>query len=68
MVEVWELVLYRVYVRKTMIQNIKVKNICIVDLWKSLYAWLYPRAQPVRVAITLRTTHRGLIYISVRVA
>ena len=35
-VRVWELVLYRVYVSVTMIQNIKVKNICIVSQTESL--------------------------------
>ena len=30
---------------------------------KSLCVWLYPRAQPVRVAIAMRTTHGFLVYI-----
>ena len=46
---VWELVLYRVYMRMTMIQNIKAKNICIVSQTGSLKVF-------VRMAIPTHTT------------
>ena len=52
MLGVWKLVLYRVYVRVTMIQNIKVKNICIVSQKGSLEIL-------VRMAIPTRTTFAG---------
>ena len=58
-VGVW-VVSYRVYLGLTMIQNIEANKF---SLWvrqylgKSLCAWLYPRAQSVRVAIATRTTH-----------
>ena len=47
---VWELVLCRVYVSAKMIQNIKVKNICIVSQTEFLEIL-------VRMAIPTRTTY-----------
>ena len=63
--------MYRVYVHVTMIQNIKVKNICIASQTGSLKILVriaYPRAEPVRVAIAMPTTHGFLVNISVRMA
>ena len=70
-VRVWELVLYRVYVSVTMIQNIKVKNICIVSQTESLEI-LVRMAIPTRTICVRGYSHAHntwfLVNISVHVA